>query len=159
MVASVRIAEDEADFRRFRDLVEEYEESLPDDLKHASFEREVANLPTQYGPPGAAFVATVDERSAGCVALNVLDESTAVIKKLYVAPAYRKLGLGRRLLADLIAFARDRRVARLVLDTERDRLPAAYKLYLSLGFRECAPYGEVDYRCPTFMQLDLSVSP
>ncbi len=155
MVANIRIAKDESDYRRFRDLVEEYEESLPDDLRHTSFEREVDDLPAQYGPPGAAFVATVDERSAGCVAVNVLDESTAVIKKLYVAPAYRKLGLARRLLADLIAFARDRRLARLVLDTERDRLPAAYNLYLSLGFRECAPYGAVDYRCPTFMELDL----
>jgi putative acetyltransferase len=156
METSVRIARDEAGFRRFRDLVEEYEESLPDELKHSEFEREIDDLPAYYGPPGAAFVATVDRRSAGCVALGILDSSTAVVKKLYVAPAYRNLGLARRLLAGLIDYARDRGITRLVLDTERDRLPAAYSLYLSLGFRDCEPYGEVDYRCPTYMQLNLT---
>jgi putative acetyltransferase len=156
MSADVRIAGSLADFRRFRDLVVEYEESLPDDLKHSEFEREVNDLKTHYGLPGAAFVATIDGTAAGCVALSVRDESTAVIKKLYVVPAYRNLGLARRLLAVLIDFARAQRLTRLVLDTERDRLPAAYKLYLSLGFQDCEPYGEVDYRCPTFMQLKLA---
>jgi GNAT superfamily N-acetyltransferase len=156
MATNVGIAKDEADFRRFRQLVAEYEESLPADLKHSEFEREIDDLPAYYGPPGAAFVATAGDRPAGCVALSILDASTAVIKKLYVAPAYRNLGLARRLLAALIDFARDRSVARLVLDTERERLPAAYQLYLSLGFRECEPYGDVDYRCPTFMELNLS---
>jgi GNAT superfamily N-acetyltransferase len=153
---SVAIAENRADFDRFRLLVVEYEESLPDDLKHSEFHREVNDLKTQYGPPGAAFVASVEGSAAGCVALSVLDASTALIKKLYVKPAYRNLGLARRLLAALIDFARERQVSRLVLDTERDRLPAAYRLYRSLGFNECAPYGEVDYRCPTFMELMIS---
>jgi putative acetyltransferase len=151
----VCLAESLTDFRQFRDLVVEYEESLPDDLRHSEFEREIGDLRGHYGPPGAAFVATVDDVAAGCVALSVLDDSTAVIKKLYVTPAYRTLGLARRLLAALIDYARNRRMTRLVLDTERDRLPAAYALYLSLGFRECEPYGAVDYRCPTFMQLGL----
>ncbi|MGA8534608.1 MAG: GNAT family N-acetyltransferase, partial [Candidatus Tumulicola sp.] len=153
MTSDVRIAEAHADFQRFRDLVVEYEQSLPEDLKHSEFAREVDDLQTVYGEPGAAFVATVDGTTAGCVALSVLDASTAIVKKLFVRPAYRNLGLARRLLAASIEFARARAIARLVLDTERRRLPAAYALYLSLGFEECEPYGDVDYRCPTFMQL------
>jgi len=51
------------------------------------------------------------------------------------------------------------RGARLVLDTARERLRAAYELYRSLGFRECEPYGAVDYRCPTFMELRLDTTP
>jgi GNAT superfamily N-acetyltransferase len=156
MSTDVRIAQDPADFDRFRDLVTEYEQSLPDDLQHSEFAREIDELQAHYGPPGAAFVAGVDGEPAGCVALNVIGDTTAVIKKLYVKPAYRNLGLARQLMGALIDFARSGHVTRLVLDTERERLPAAYRLYLSLGFRECEPYGEVDYRCPTFMELALS---
>jgi putative acetyltransferase len=156
MPIDVRVAESAPDFQRFRDLVVEYEESLPADLKHSEFEREIDDLPVHYGPPAAAFVGSVGGCAAGCVAFSMLDESSAVVKKMYVSPAYRNLGLARRLMAFLIEYAREHRVARLVLDTERNRLPAAYKLYLSLDFRECEPYGDVDYRCPTFMQLNLT---
>jgi GNAT superfamily N-acetyltransferase len=76
-----------------------------------------------------------------------------VVKKMYVAPAYRQRGVARALMRELIACARERGVARLVLDTARDRMQGAYALYLALGFRECEPYGHVDYRCPTFMEL------
>jgi hypothetical protein len=48
------------------------------------------------------------------------------------------------------------RYARIALDTERERLPAAYALYASLGFRDCEPYGPVSYENPTFMELPLS---
>ena len=43
----------------------------------------------------------------------------------------------------------------VVLDTHAERLPAAYGLYLSLGFSDCDAYGTVDYACPTYMELRL----
>ncbi|MBV8372009.1 MAG: GNAT family N-acetyltransferase [Candidatus Eremiobacteraeota bacterium] len=156
MATSVGVVESTADFERFRDLVTEYEDSLPADLRHVHFQREVGDLEKYYGPPGAAFVASLDGRAAGCVALTIVDASTAVMKKLYVKPAFRNLGLARRLLTSLTDFARGRGISRLVLDTERERLPAAYKLYVSLGFRECEPYARVDYACPTFMERKLA---
>ncbi|HEY2554976.1 MAG TPA: hypothetical protein VGI15_06985, partial [Candidatus Cybelea sp.] len=37
----------------------------------------------------------------------------------------------------------------------KEHLPVAYRLYLSFGFQESAPYTTVNYRCPTFMELKL----
>jgi GNAT superfamily N-acetyltransferase len=144
------------DFQIFRCLITEYEESLPEDLRHSDFSRQVADLVTHYGEPHAAFVATIAGDPAGCVGLSILDAKTAVVKKMYVRPSHRNRGLARVLMAALTERARERGIERLVLDTARERLAAAYALYRSLGFRECAPYGDVDYRCPTFMELAIA---
>lgn len=155
MSTSVRIADRPEDFDDFRHLAVEYENSLPEDLRHVDFQRQLQALDKHYSSPNAAFVAWVDGAPAGCVALSRLDESTAVIKKLYVGPEYRKAGVARILMEALLHVCRVRGFRRVVLDTERDRLQAAYKLYLSLGFRDCEPYGPVDYATPTFMELHL----
>lgn len=155
MATQVRLVETPADFRRFRELVVEYEQSLPQDLRHPDFQQQLQQLDVHYGPPNAAFVATIDGLPGGCVALTQLNASTSIVKKLYVKPEYRKLGLARALLSAVLDLSRERGLERIVLDTERDRLPAAYKLYLSLGFTECEPYGKVDYPGPTFMELKL----
>ncbi len=133
----------------------EYEDSLDPDLRHRTFENELQDLPAFYGPQNLALVATVDDEAAGCVALVRLDPSTAVIRKLYVRPEFRGAGLARKLMSRAVEFSRNAKIRRLVLDTDKTRLTAAYQLYRALGFRECEPYGEVDYRCPTFMELAL----
>lgn len=156
MGTAIRRVVSSDDFEIFRDLITEYEESLPEDLRHVDFSRQVTDLAKHYGEPHCALLVTVEGEAAGCVALSVLDATTAVVKKMYVRPFYRNRGLARSLMAGLTAHARERNLERLVLDTERERLEAAYALYRSLGFRECAPYGEVDYRCPTFMELPLA---
>mgnify|MGYP001324600041 CR=1 FL=1 len=152
----VQLLDTPEDFSVFRTLIVEYELSLPNELKHSDFEGELDNLELHYGPPNVALVALVDEEPAGCVALVPLDASTAIMKKLYVTPAFRNIGVARKLLATLIDAAREHRFSRIVLDTDRDRLEAAYRLYLSLGFAECEPYGEVDHASPTFMELHLA---
>jgi GNAT superfamily N-acetyltransferase len=150
----VRQASNAGEFERFRALATEYEASLPDDLKHADFPEQYADIAAHYGPPHAAFVADADGTPAGCVALTVhAAERVAVLKKMYVVPAYRKRGVARVLLGALIEYARKLDLHRVVLDTARERMQAAYTLYCALGFRECEPYGDVDYRCATFMEL------
>ncbi|HTV93033.1 MAG TPA: GNAT family N-acetyltransferase [Verrucomicrobiae bacterium] len=129
----------------FIDLIAEYETSLPEDLRHGSLE-----------PFAVAFTASVDEQPCGCVALDERDSATGIIKRLYVRPAFRQHGVARALIDELVAAARERGYARVVLDTDRERLAAAYKFYLLYGFTECAPYVEaVSYVCPTFMELPL----
>ncbi len=127
------------------DLIAEYETSLPQDLRHGSLE-----------PFRVAFVASVDGQPCGCVALDERDSGTGIIKRLYVRPAFRQHGVARALIDDLVAAARERGYLRIVLDTDRERLAAAYKCYLAYGFTECAPYVEaVSYVCATFMDLPL----
>jgi GNAT superfamily N-acetyltransferase len=141
----VLAAESTEQFAQFRDLVAEYEASLPPDLRHFGV----------LASPIGAFIAVVDTRPCGCVAMTERGPSTAVMERLYVQPAYRGHGAARALIAALIARARERGYTRVALDTDRRRLATAYQLYRSLGFVECAPYGEVTYACPTFMELPL----
>lgn len=142
-------------FERFRELLAEYEHSLPADLQAPNLTHELQNIEMLYGGPSAAFVALSDGTPAGCVALAALDAATAAVKRLYVRPAFRNRGVARALFAELLSFARAAGYERLVLDTHRDRMPAAYDLYVSLGFSESVPYGELHYACPTFMELQL----
>lgn len=152
---AIVVASGPEEFRSFGEVAMEYEASLPPDLRHADFGRQLQDLAAHYSPPNAAFVATVDETNAGCIAFTRLDERTAVIKKLYVKPAFRGFGIARALMAAVAEMAKERGFTRLALDTDRERLQAAYALYLSLGFKDCAPYGGVEYASPTFMQLEL----
>src|SRR5579885_3035818 len=155
MTIYVRIASDDADFAEFRELVVEYDTSLDADLRHADLKSHLDEIPAAYQAPSAAFVARAGGVPAGCVGFQALDGRTIVVKKLYVRPSARGLGVAKMLLGTLLDTARQRGFRRAVLDTERRRLNAAYNLYVSFGFTECEPYGDVDYRCPTYMQLAL----
>lgn len=146
-------AREARDFERFHALQLEYEESLPADLRHSL--PEVGALDEIYAGANAVFLAYAGDDAAGCVAVTALDASTSVLKRLYVSPAHRNRGIARSLVEAVIAFSREHRHGRIVLDTERTRLSAAYQLYLSLGFEDCEPYGPVDYANPTYMELRL----
>ncbi len=98
----------------------------------------------------------IDDRVAGCVAVSEIGLEIAVLKRLFVRPRYRGAGAARALVEVALAFSRGHGYRRVVLDTEKRRLRPAYELYRSFGFEECAAYGEVDYRCPTFMELKLT---
>ncbi len=71
---------------------------------------------------------------------------------MYVQPMHRGYGIARELMETFVETARLRGFKHIVLDTEREWLRAAYELYKTLGFEECAPYAEVDYATPTFME-------
>ena len=153
MALDVRRARDIAEFQQFRALQIEYEESLPPDLRHSL--PDLPGLQMIYDGPNAAFLASTDQNSSGCMAVSRLDVSTSVLQRLYVTPAYRGLGIARALIDVATSFSRNQNHDRIVLDTDRERLPSAYQLYLSLGFENCDPYGPVEYACPTYMELRL----
>ena len=149
----IRRACDDADYRRFHALQLAYESELPADLRHPLAEAE--HLPQVYAEPNAAFLALVGDAAAGCVASRRLDASTNVLQRLYVAPAYRSLGIARGLVDTVIATSRTAGYRRIVLDTDREQLRPAYALYCALGFSECDAYAPVDYAAPTYMELRL----
>jgi carbonic anhydrase len=101
------------------------------------------------------FLARVDGVAAGCIVASEFDASTIEIKRLYVEPEFRGSGAGRALMEAAIAFARERSHRRVVLDTERERLRAAYDLYCRLGFVPCPAYAPAEYPDPTYMELPL----
>lgn len=152
--AEIRRVRGPRDVERLHALLTEYEERLPADLRHGSVP-DLAAVERRYGDPNAAFLAVGEGVAAGCVAVTRFDASRARLRHLFVTPAFRGRGLARRLTEAAIAFAAESGYGVLALDTEKTRLAAAYRLYVSLGFEECAPYGPVDYETPTFMQLRL----
>jgi ribosomal protein S18 acetylase RimI-like enzyme len=148
-------AETVAHYSQLRDLLIAYEADLPSDLRHnQDLSREA--LDSTYSERSAAFLVEIDDQVAGCVAVSEGDLETAVLKRLFVRPRHRGAGAARALVEIALVFMRERGYRRVVLDTEKRRLRPAYELYRSFGFEECAAYGEVDYRFPTFMELKLT---
>ena len=89
-------------------------------------------------------------RPVGCGALRRLREAALIrelgprvgeLKRMYVAPDVRGLGIGRALLARLEEEARTLGLARLVLETGT-RQAEALALYRRAGFTGISPYGE-----------------
>jgi len=102
------------------------------------FEALVAKIVADYaaGPDPmreAAWIAELDGQRAGCVFLVAKDAETAQLRILLVDPAARGRHLGRRLVAECIAFARRADYKRMMLWTN-EPLAAARHIYLAAGF-------------------------
>jgi ribosomal protein S18 acetylase RimI-like enzyme len=127
-----------------RTLFLEYANSLNVDLCFQNFEAELSGLPGDYAPPrGCLLLATVGGTLAACCALRPLDTvdyaSACEMKRLFVRPEFRGIGLGRRLAEAILEQARQAGFACVLLDTLSD-MEAARALYDDLGFEDIPPY-------------------
>lgn len=90
---------------------------------------------------GVFLVARLDGEPIGCGALRRLDDGTGELKRMYVAPAARGRGVGRRILAELERHALALGLRRLVLETG-DRQLEAMRLYTGAGYTRVPCFGE-----------------
>jgi GNAT superfamily N-acetyltransferase/DNA-binding HxlR family transcriptional regulator len=101
--------------------------------------------PEELTPPaGYCVVARLRGLPIGCGALKLHGAAPAELKRMWVDPASRGLGVGRRLLESLEALARENGVRVLHLETNR-ALKEAIELYRRAGFVEVAPFNEEPY--------------
>ena len=95
-------------------------------------------------PRGAFLVAMSDELPIGCVGLKGSGGDTAEVKRLWIAPSARGLGLSKRLMEATEAAARELKIKVLRLDTNR-ALPEAIALYRNSGWTEIDRFNDDPY--------------
>ena len=139
--ASVRIAAVDPEHEDARSCLEHYKVEL-NARSRRRFDPAVGAtaLPHELRPPaGEFFVAYLHGEPIGCGAVKHPPASHAEIKRMWIAPHARGLGLGRRLLQKLEDRAREAgaRVARI--ETSSD-LGEALSLYATAGWTEVAPF-------------------
>ncbi|MET9327391.1 bifunctional helix-turn-helix transcriptional regulator/GNAT family N-acetyltransferase [Tsukamurella sp. NPDC003166] len=100
--------------------------------------------PSITPPAGLLLVARLREETVGCGALTFSGGGFAEVKRVWVAPTARGLGLGRRIMAELEGRATAADVRTLRLDTNGE-LTEAIALYRALGYREVERYNENPY--------------
>lgn len=159
-------------------LFQAYATALNLDLSFQDFATELASLPGKYAPPtGSLLLARSSsvrpslssspspslDTPLGCVALRPLplsldpssSSSICELKRLYVHPTGRGLGVGRALLEAAIQASKRLGYARVRLDTLPD-MAAARALYTSFGFVEIDQYYPTPLQGTVFMELDLN---
>jgi ribosomal protein S18 acetylase RimI-like enzyme len=118
----------------------------------AALEKEAARVPLSYlEQGGGCIMARANGEPAGFIAWREFSFGTTSdavasnaweLKRLWVRPATRGLGLGRALTQSVLkrAVAAGRRA--VFLDTAPASMAAAHRIYLDLGFLPCEPYND-----------------
>ena len=136
-----------------RELVREYAASLNVNLDFQNFDEELLHFENEYAPPTGTFLlARQNNEFLGCGAFRRFSASDCEMKRLYVRPAGRNLGLGRRLA--LIIEAKSLGYKRMLLDT-LPTMQSAQALYQSLGFQPTEPYRYNPIQGTSFLKLEL----
>jgi len=97
--------------------------------------RDIGNLESAFVARGGTFdvVVAPDGHIAGCAGIEVLGNDACRLRAMYLEPASRGRGLGRRLLERMTAFARSRGFTRMELETA-SAMTDALALYTAAGF-------------------------
>jgi ribosomal protein S18 acetylase RimI-like enzyme len=149
-------ARSDSDFDTARTLFEEYAKTIGADLCFQGFAEELEQLATVYSPPqGQLLIAWRDGRAVGCVGLRSINEpGVCEMKRLYVRPEARGIGLGKELASAIVERARAGGYRSMVLDTLRSMVEARM-IYRSLGFVQRAPHYANPLPDVAFMELRL----
>jgi putative acetyltransferase len=119
---------------------------------------EVDGLPDFYRKQGGEMLlAYVDGAAAGCVTWRTLSSvvNSCEMKRCWVRPAFRSLGLGERLVLAAIEQAAQGGFEAMYLDTFPGTMKSAYNMYRRLGFTPCDPYNDSDFDGIVFMRRPL----
>lgn len=123
-------------------LFEAYAASLGIDLAYQGFASELAELPGKYAPPAGELLIARDSRgqAVGCVGLRPLEDgANCEMKRLYVSPEGRGLGLGRALVEAIVDVATQLGYGEIRLDT-LPTMTQAIALYQKAHFVPITPY-------------------
>jgi ribosomal protein S18 acetylase RimI-like enzyme len=113
----------------------------------AALEEEAERLPLSFiEQGGGCLIAHAHSEPGGFVAWRELPATIAPdsweLKRLWVRPSARGLGLGRALTQSVLARAITASRKAVYLDTAPASMAAALRIYVELGFQPCSPYND-----------------
>lgn len=144
--SSVEIAPEDPANAEAQQCLDQYFAEL-DARFHGGFDRAQGRSSDlrDYAPPrGCLLLARLFGKPIGCGALRTLEPGVGEIKRMWISPQARGLGIGRRLLAELERTARKRRMRTIRLDTN-ESLAEALRLYHSSGYHEIGRFNDNPY--------------
>jgi GNAT superfamily N-acetyltransferase len=114
----------------------------------------------KFLPPGGRLVlAFTDNNACGIGCLKSISSNIGEIKRMYVSPLYRQIGVGRAILQALLNAAKEAGYTKVRLDSPKF-MEAAHSLYRRFGFIDIPVYDEVEIppefrQYLLFMEIDL----
>lgn len=147
---TVTRAGSDADWRSAEALLDDYRRWLTHALDFDPVQAqptagtEFDDLSDFYRPPrGTLILAWTEGRPTGLVGVLRLHGAVGELKRMYVAPSARGLGVGRVLVGEALAAATDLGFDELRLQTKPEVMAAADRLYREFGFVDIASYADI----------------
>ena len=160
MSLEIVLAYDRADevrelFTEYMDMLLEGDPTFAGYLTIQNYDDELKDLSHKYGlPDGRLYLAYSDGVLAGSIALRKIDEERCELKRMYIKPEFRRRGIARTLVKQLINDAKEIGYRSMLLDT-LPFLQIAIRMYKNLGFYEIDRYNDSPMDTSIYMKLDL----
>jgi len=123
-------------------LLREYASIRNYDQAMGDFEKELAELPGEFGPPkGVLLIAYWSKQPAGVVAFKQLEKGKGIceMKRMFVSEKYRGRKIGVSLVKKIVHFAKIMKFEKMLLDTH-PWMTTAQEIYKREGFIEIERY-------------------
>lgn len=160
MSLEIVLAYDRADevrelFAEYMDMLLEGDPTFAGYLTIQNYDDELKDLSHKYGlPDGRLYLAYSNGVLAGSIALRKIDEERCELKRMYIKPEFRRRGIARTLVKQLISDAKEIGYQCMLLDT-LPFLQIAINMYKKLGFYEIGRYNDSPMDTSIYMKLDL----
>ncbi len=142
-------------FQEYEALLIPLDEQMAACLAMQNYSQELLHLQDKYGQPdGRLFLAYIDGKLAGCVALRRFNDTHCELKRLFVRSEYRGIGLGKYLLDTIVAEAKTIGYQCMLLDT-LPGLATAVAMYRRYGFQETEKYYDNPITNAIYLKLPL----
>lgn len=151
----IRLARFPQDSDAVLEIWREYIGSTRTPLDFQNNDAEFSRFPIGYElPDGCALLARTDSAVFGCIAMRRYDQSICEMKRLYVRPIARGLGLGGKLISALIEQAREAGYREMRLDV-LEEFGSARALYARFGFDVAPPIADNPVPGTAFLGLKI----
>jgi ribosomal protein S18 acetylase RimI-like enzyme len=151
---TIQAARSASHFAAIQHLFKSYASYLNLDLSFQDFTTELNTLPGKYSPPSGELLLALntDGEPIGCVGLRPLtpEEGFCEIKRLYILPEGRGMGIGKALVQAAIDTATGLGYGAIKLDT-LSSMVEAIALYRKAGFMETEAYYDTPLEGTVFM--------